>query len=86
MEFGRIISTHGDSNAALSISGVAVIYAALGQDQNTAPLYGKQGNIEPGNTTADYDIVTIVRLHHAYCSSVELASPEVPGFFCPSLT
>jgi hypothetical protein len=64
MKLGRIILAHSRSDAALSIPGVAVIYAPLSQDKDTALFYRKQCSIEPGDATAYHDVIVMIHLLH----------------------
>ncbi len=52
-----IALAYGGGNAALGVLGVAVIDAALGEDEDTAAPLGQQGGVEPGNAAADDHIV-----------------------------
>jgi hypothetical protein len=52
---------HADSggDTPLGVARIAIVDAALGDQQDAAVLPGEKGAVESGNAAADYDIVVV---------------------------
>jgi len=57
VQLRRVVLADSGGNAPLGMAGVAVIDAALGDQQYAAVFPGQQGTVEAGDAAADYDII-----------------------------
>lgn len=62
MEFRRILDADSRRDAALGMARIAVIYTALGYEQNGAMLFGEKRAVKSCNAAADYDIVVLFNI------------------------
>ena len=60
MQLRRVAFTYGGGDATLGEPGVAVVDTAFGNQQDAALLLCQQGTVQPGNTTADYDVIIAI--------------------------
>ena len=63
MQSRRIPGADGRRNAALGVAGIAVVHPPFGQDQSSAIFPGQQSGIQPGNATANDDVIVIALRH-----------------------
>lgn len=59
MQLRGVHHADGGGNAPLGVARIAVVDAALGDQQDAAVLSRKKGAVEAGDAAADYDIVVV---------------------------
>jgi hypothetical protein len=59
VQFRGIQHADGGGDAPLGVARIAVVDAALGDQQDAAVLPGKKGAVEASDAAADYDIVVV---------------------------
>ena len=60
MELRRIAFTYSSGDTPLGEPGIAVVYTSFGYQEDASLLLRQQGTIQPGNTTADYDVIIAI--------------------------
>jgi hypothetical protein len=70
MQFGGVLDADGGRDASLGMAGVAVVYTALGYEQNTALLFGEQRAVKPCDAAADDYIVVFFNVGLPRCVPV----------------
>jgi hypothetical protein len=73
VQLRRVAFTYGGGDAALGEPGIAVVDAAFGYQENASLLLRQQGTVQPGNTTADYNVIITMNQATSRISSLILA-------------
>jgi hypothetical protein len=75
MEFRGVVFADGGGNAALGITGVTVIYAALGDNQHSSLFPRQQGGVQAANPAPHYNIVIMVHM------IPDITARDIPGLY-----
>ena len=57
MQLRRVALPHWSGDPSLGVAGIAVVYAALGEDEDGAGLAGEEGGVKACDAGANDDVV-----------------------------